>query len=318
MLDAAGESWGMYRQQEFAVPPIELRFIVQPEGELTSQPLFRTQGQLFSAVSDRHNFAAFESRHFSGCCFVSEKTAAHHLKLRIHFLESMVYTLLAVSFFTLAIPIRLEHNAITLAFAVEGAALVWIGFRTLGPLLRPVGYLLFVITAFRLLEEPPEAGTFLFNARFGSYFLLIACLGFSLWSARDSSDDEHHNHSAESACLAIATNFFTLFALSLEFWDLFGRVAAGRDHYLAQHLSISIFWTCYAALLLVLGIQRPSPLLRWQALFLLGIVVAKVFLYDLSFLARAYRILSFLILGSALLAVSFFYQRKLARARSSP
>jgi len=95
VLDAAGESWGMYRQQEFAVPPLELRFIVQPEGELTSQPLFRTQGQLFSAVSDRHNFAAFESRHFSGCCFVSEKTAAHHLKLRIHFLESMVYTLLA-------------------------------------------------------------------------------------------------------------------------------------------------------------------------------------------------------------------------------
>ncbi len=230
-------------------------------------------------------------------------------------LPRMIYTLLAVSFFTLAIPIRLEHNAITLAFAVEGAALVWIGFRTLGPLLRSVGYLLFVITAFRLLEEPPEAGTFLFNARFGSYLLLIACLGFSLWSARDSSHTEQTHHRAESACLAIATNFFTLFALSLEFWDLFGRIAAGRDHYLAQHLSISIFWTCYAALLLVLGIQRHSPLLRWQALFLLGIVVAKVFLYDLSFLARAYRILSFFILGSALLAVSFFYQRKLARAR---
>jgi|SRR5208282_1714885 len=233
-------------------------------------------------------------------------------------LPRMVYTLLAVSFFTLAIPIRMEHNPITLAFAVEGAALAWIGFRTLGPLLRPVGYLLFVITAFRLLEEPPEADTFLFNARFGSYFLLIACLAFSLWSARDSSHAEQTHHRAESACLAIATNFFTLFALSLEFWDLFGRVAAGRDHYLAQHLSISIFWTCYAALLLVLGIQRRSPLLRWQALFLLGIVVAKVFLYDLSFLARAYRILSFFILGSALLAVSFFYQRKLARARSSP
>jgi uncharacterized membrane protein len=230
-------------------------------------------------------------------------------------LSRMIYTFLAVSFLTFAIPIRLEHNAITLAFAVEGAALAWIGFRELGLLLRPVAYLLFVITVFRLLEEPPEAGTFLLNARFGSYVLLIACLGFSLWSARDSSNAKRTGRPAELACLAIATNFFTLFALSLEIWDLFGRVASGRDHYLAQHLSISIFWTCYAALLLILGTQRQSAVVRWQALFLLGIVVAKVFLYDLSFLARAYRILSFFILGSALLAVSFFYQRKLARTR---
>ncbi len=231
-------------------------------------------------------------------------------------LPRMVYTFLAVSFVTLAIPIRLEHNNITLAFAVEGAALVWLGFRALGPLLRPVGYFLFVITAFRLLDQPPAAGTFLFNARFGSYVLLIACLGFSLWSGRDSSEAKHDSRPAELACLALATNFFALLAFSLEFWDFFGRAAAGLDRSFAQHLSLSILWTCYAALLLVLGIQRQTPVLRWQALFLLGIVVAKVFLFDLSFLARAYRILSFLILGSALLAVSFFYQRKLARTRS--
>ncbi len=231
-------------------------------------------------------------------------------------LPQMVYTFLAVSFFTFAIPIRLEHNNITLAFAAEGAALVWIGFRSLGMLLRPVGYLLFFVAAYRLLDQPPDAGTFLLNARFGSYFLLIVCLGFSLWSARDSSGAKQDYRRTEIACLAIAINFFTLFALSLEFWDLFERVAAGRDHYLAQHLSISILWTCYATLLLLLGIQRRSAFLRWQALILLGIVVVKVFLFDLSFLARAYRILSFFILGTALLAVSFFYQRKLARTRS--
>jgi len=233
-------------------------------------------------------------------------------------LPRLLYTFLAVSFLTFAIPIRLEHNAITLAFAIEGAALVWIGFRALGVLLRPVGYVLLAITAFRLLEQPPAAGTFLFNERFGSYFLLVACLGFSLWSGRDSSDPEKSPRRTEMAFLAIATNFFALIALSLEFWDYFGRVAAGHDHFLAQHLSISILWTCYAGLLLLLGIQRHSPLLRWQALILLGIVVAKVFLYDLSFLARAYRILSFFILGSVLLAVSFFYQRKLARNRPGP
>ncbi len=229
-----------------------------------------------------------------------------------------LYTFLAVSFFTFAIPIRLEHNAITLAFAIEGAALVWIGFRTLSGLLRPTGYLLLGITAFRLLDQPPPAHAFLFNERFGSYLLLVVCLGFSLWSARDSSASEKSSRQAESAFLAVATNFFALIALSLEFWDYFGRASSALDHALAQHLALSILWTCYAGLLLLLGIQRHSPLLRWQALVLLGIVVAKVFLFDLSFLARVYRILSFFILGSVLLAVSFFYQRKLARNRTGP
>src|SRR5208337_3255352 len=233
-------------------------------------------------------------------------------------LPRLLYTFLAVSFLTFAIPIRLEHNAITLAFAIEGAALVWIGFRALGVLLRPVGYLLLGITAFRLLEQPPAAGAFLFNERFGSYLLLVACLGFSLWSARDSSDSQQSPRRTEMAFLVIATNFFALIALSLEFWDYFGRVSSAPDHAFAQHLSLSILWTCYAGFLLLLGIQRHSPLLRWQALILLGIVVAKVFFFDLSFLARVYRILSFFILGSVLLAVSFFYQRKLAHNRPGP
>lgn len=123
---------------------------------------------------------------------------------------------------------------------------------------------------------------------------------------------------AEAALLTIAINFFALLALSQEFWDFFGAGPRTLNHSLSQHLSISILWTVYAALLLLLGAQRQAPILRWQALVLLGIVVAKVFLYDLSFLDRAYRILSFFILGFTLLLISFFYQRKLARDRSTP
>jgi len=122
----------------------------------------------------------------------------------------------------------------------------------------------------------------------------------------------------EAAFLTVTINFFALLALSLEFWDYFGSGPRTVNHSLAQHLSISILWTAYAGLLLLLGMQRQSALLRWEALFLLGVVVVKVFLYDLSFLDRAYRILSFFILGTALLIVSFLYQRRLARARSSP
>jgi uncharacterized membrane protein len=41
--------------------------------------------------------------------------------------------------------------------------------------------------------------------------------------------------------------------------------------------------------------------------------VLKVFLLDLSYLERVYRILSFMLLGLVLLIVSFLYQRKNAK-----
>ncbi len=260
----------------------------------------------------------------------------------------LLYTGLAVASFTLAIPAKLDHNAITLALAIEGAVLVWIGFRFLGNLLRPFGYFLLFLAAIHLLGQPPDAGTFLFNERFGTYLVLIAAFGVCLWSAASSqnvssaflnssfrsefaqrgvplrSPNEPGSPAispsdtirAEAAFLTIAINFFALLALSQEFWDFFGGGPRNASNSLAQHLSISILWTLYAGLLLLLGMQRQWPFLRWQALILLGVVVVKVFFYDLSFLDRVYRILSFFILGSALLVVSFFYQRKLARERT--
>ncbi len=65
-------------------------------------------------------------------------------------------------------------------------------------------------------------------------------------------------------------------------------------------------------MLILAGVKRRVAALRWQALALFGLAAGKVFLFDLSFLERFYRILSFLLLGLVLLVVSFLYQRKVA------
>jgi uncharacterized membrane protein len=245
-----------------------------------------------------------------------------------------LYTGLAVACLTLAIATKLEHNNMTYAFAIEGAALVCIGFRTLANLLRPFGYFILTMAAAHLFIDPPPAGTFLFNERFFTYLIYVAGLGACLWFAASAVNEQGATPLAspsrvvlasrasstrvEAALLSMAINFFALLALTQEFWDYFGGGPRNPSNSLAQRLSVSILWTVYAGLLMLLGMQRQSPLLRWQALFLLGIVVMKVFFYDLSFLDRAYRILSFFILGAVLLVISFFYQQKLARDRSSP
>ncbi len=95
VLDAARESWGDCRP-EFDRPPVEVRCIVLPQGAVVDDfPQFRSQGDLFSTIFDRDNFSVYDRRTMSGHCFVSERTAAAHVRLRVHFLESMVYMLLA-------------------------------------------------------------------------------------------------------------------------------------------------------------------------------------------------------------------------------
>ncbi len=233
-------------------------------------------------------------------------------------LARFLFAGLALTFATLAIPIRLDGKWITLAFSVEGAILVWTGFRSVTHYLRAAGYLLLAISAIRVLIFPLPATQFLFNERFAAYAVLVACFGVVLYAANEYSSSVGESELTLMGGFAVAINIFALIALSLELWDHFGHHAElGIDSGIAQHLSLSLLWTAYASGLIALGVNRQSALLRWQALVLFGLVVIKVFLYDSSYLERFYRIVSFFILGLVLLIVSFIYQRKVAGERSS-
>ena len=233
-------------------------------------------------------------------------------------LTRFVFAGLALTFATLAIPIRLEGKWMTYAFAIEGAILAWTGFRTVTLRLRQAGYFLLGIAAFRVLALALPAKTFLFNQRFAAYLVLIACFAAALFAARGGFASLGEGERHFLAILAIAINVYALIALSLELWDYFGHLGSlEMDRGLAQHLVLSLLWTAYASVLILVGVRRGSALLRWQALALFLLVVMKVFLYDSSYLERFYRILSFFILGVVLLIVSFLYQRKVSRERTA-
>jgi len=78
----------------------------------------------------------------------------------------------------------------------------------------------------------------------------------------------------------------------------------------SRQLSLSILWSCYGAIVLIIGFVTSYRVARLYGMSLLGVTAIKVFLFDLSYLAPAYRILSLLVLGSILLSVSYIYQRK--------
>jgi uncharacterized membrane protein len=71
--------------------------------------------------------------------------------------------------------------------------------------------------------------------------------------------------------------------------------------------AISVLWALFAISFLALGIKNASKMWRYSGLALFIIVVAKVFLFDLSDMEAIYRVIAFMIVGVLLLAGSFVY-----------
>ena len=224
----------------------------------------------------------------------------------------LLFAGLALTFVTLAIPIRLEGKWITIAWAVEGAVLVWSGFQGSQRLLRWAGIVLLGGAAARLIFFRMNAQAFLWNPRFLTYAVVVVCLAAAFVFSRRHQEKLSAGERRAFGIVGLSANFFLLSSLSIEVWGLFGRMRLdlGADTRLTQQLALSLLWTLYATGLILWGVRKGSPALRWSGLTLFSVVVVKVFLYDLSFLERVYRIASFTVLGVLLVVVSFFYQQK--------
>ena len=139
------------------------------------------------------------------------------------------------------------------------------------------------------------------------------------------------------AALGVAANFFLVLILTLEANAFFnqkilaaqtGGVSAPRYYEEqsgvfpgrtevpelralrnAKNLTISLIWTLYAAILMTVGIIKRFKSARLLSIVLFGLVVLKVFVYDIRELADIYRIVAFIVLGVILLVVSFLFYR---------
>jgi uncharacterized membrane protein len=253
----------------------------------------------------------------------SDAAAEHNLRL--------MHLALAVGLVTVAIPIRLEAHWITIGWFVESALLLWIGGRIKSDLLN-----VFALTALALgvgrllLFDNFESPRLIFNMRMAVYGVAIAVLAFVAYNA-SRRDDESAKTIGMLA--VISMNALAIIALSREVADYYSQQMAVlrplpgawrsenwsqmRSVEIARDFTYSALWMAYGAMLMVIGFWRASAFVRWQALLLIAVTTAKVFIYDTSRLDRIYRILSFVVLGVLLLAISFAYQRDWLKLSSS-
>jgi uncharacterized membrane protein len=237
----------------------------------------------------------------------------------LHFLHLAI----ALGFITVAIPIRLDAHWITIGWFVEAGILLWVANRVQSELLNIFALSALVLGVARLLLIDNFYTTqLIFNMRMTTYTVAVAVLGVVAWYASRRSDEAG---SAVAAVAVVALNALALMALSHEVADYYSRQMPtlrprGAQAYPANQsewrriqierdFSYSALCMAYGAMLMAVGFFRRSAFVRWQALLLIAVTIVKVFVYDVSQLDRGYRIVSFIVLGALLLAISFVYQR---------
>ncbi len=215
---------------------------------------------------------------------------------------------------TIACALKLDGPSLTVALAIEGALVVALGL-TIGELwfrIGGAGLLIAAVMRYFGLSLPAKPTVFaLFQDEpfaVGMFLALVLYAVAWVYRRHDPEALFEKRHGMTLAVLGAST--LLVIALSAEsqlYWDLRGDYSA--DARFAASLMLSFVWTLCAAAFIGVGLRRNYPPIRYLAIVLFGITVVKVFLVDLSVLGGIYRILGFMGVGLALLAVSFLYQR---------
>jgi uncharacterized membrane protein len=234
------------------------------------------------------------------------------------------------TFVTLAIPLQLGNEWLTIGWAVEAVALLALDRRLDHAGLRWLSLALFAAVATRLLVNPYVLGYYtrgelrIVNWLAYTYLVPAACLLVGWWLLR--TVEVQRRREWETALLPswpvfaptlAGAAFIAIFAwLNLAIIDWFAsgpQLSIPTERMPARDLTMSIVWAIYALVLLGVGLWRGSTASRFASLGLLLITCVKVFLYDLGHLRDLYRVGALLGLAFSLLLVSLIYSRLLFR-----
>jgi hypothetical protein len=217
----------------------------------------------------------------------------------------------ALCLLTLAAPIQFSGLRITMAWALEAAALAWIAARAQSIRLAYTSVVVFALVLIRLLAvdswiySAPGEFTAIANQR----FLTFAIASVSLWGAAWWMRKGWPSSPWIPLATYVSGHFTMLWVLSLEVLGWAGRTAAAENLHNVESTSLSILMAGYAVLLIGLGILNRSPVDRVLGLGLIALVVGKLYLYDVWQLRQMYRVVAFGGLGVLLLATSYLYSR---------
>jgi hypothetical protein len=230
----------------------------------------------------------------------------------------------ALFFITLIFPVQFRREWLTVGWALEGAALLWLFHRVPHPGLRATGVVLLAIAFVRLSLNPAvlsyhqRSGTPLLNWYLYAYGIVTACL---LTGARLLAPPRNRlwNVNISAALYSLGT-ILCFLLVNIEIADYFNTdrtLVFEFSGNFARDMAYSIAWALFALGLLLIGFRKRAAAARYASLGLLSLTLLKLFFHDLSQLAQLYRIGAFIAVAIILILASFLYQRFFAQEVAS-
>jgi uncharacterized membrane protein len=236
--------------------------------------------------------------------------------------EALILIGVAITFITLAIPIQLRSNWITMAWAVEALVVLWTAIETKSKRLHALAWILFTLALGKLFvwDTASIAWRTEFTPVFNRYFLsslfVIASFFGAAWLYHRLGEQKDSLAPQMKLVAAVVGIVALWFLMSVEVHTFFSTRAAAytewedvkRERWLGQ-MALSVLWALYAAVLATIGFVRRAASVRWAALILFAITVVKAMIVDIAYLQQLYRIIVFFVLGVLLLLVAWAYHR---------
>ena len=222
-------------------------------------------------------------------------------------------------FVSLIFPLQFHREWITLGWALEGFALLWLFGRVPHRGLRAVAVALLCAAFARLAFNP---AVFEYHKRsplriFNWYLYAYGITSLSLLAGARffGSPRPTTGERVAPAFLASLGAILLFLLLNIEIADYFSvgpTLTFSFSGNFARDMTYSIAWALFALALILIGMRIKQWVVRYAGVLLLGVTLAKLFLHDLSDLGELYRIGAFVGVALILIAASFLYQRFLA------
>ena len=232
-----------------------------------------------------------------------------------------------LAFVTVAIPLQLDRQWITIGWALQGAALAWLYGRIPHKGLLGTSAALLAVVFVRLALNPevlvyePRGELRILNWYLYTYLVCaVAMLAAGRWLA-GSEDRLPGGLPGPSRWLPGAAVVLLFLLVNIEIADYFATGPQLMMRFgvtLSQDLTYTIAWLVFGLALLSAGIWTGSRPGRVAAVVLIAVTTFKCFLYDLRSLEGLYRVASFVGLAVSLALVALALQKYvLSRPRST-
>jgi uncharacterized membrane protein len=224
----------------------------------------------------------------------------------------------ALGFVTVAIPLQLDHQWITIGWALEAAALAWLYQRVPHRGLLAASAALFVVVFARLALNAgiwtyePRGTMRIFNWYLYTYLLVAGSMLLAAWFFHKTNDRLAAMLPRISQILPAGAVILLFILLNIEIADYYAtgpEITFRFGENVPQDLTYTIGWLLFGMLLLTAGIYMANRPARVTAVTLIAVTTFKCFLYDLGSLEGLYRIASFVGLAIALALVSLALQK---------